>query len=109
MCCYFNFVLCLCVHFYFLYIGEYNILLFLRLDSESDSAQTGALGSHGSSALSQRSSAMLLSLTDTVKEISPVPHWNAPEHIFPDKVQKDVELSLEALTEYYERVDIKES
>lgn len=33
--------------------GEYNILLFLHLDSDSESAQTGALGSHGSSARSQ--------------------------------------------------------
>lgn len=37
-----------CVYF-FPPQGEYNIRLFLRLDSESESAQTGALGSHGSS------------------------------------------------------------
>lgn len=43
---------CVCVYF-FPPQGEYNILLFLRLDSESESAPTGAGGSHGSSALSQ--------------------------------------------------------
>lgn len=45
-----------CVYVFFPPQGEYNILLFLCLDSESESAQTGALGSHGSCAPSQATS-----------------------------------------------------
>lgn len=39
----------------------------------------------------------------TVELISSVLHRNAPEHIFPDAAQKDVELSPEASREDYER------
>lgn len=44
-----------------------------------------------------------LHLTVEEKKNTCLPHWNAPEHIFPGKVQKDVELSPEALTEHCER------
>lgn len=37
-----------------------------------------------------------------VKQISSSPYRNAAEHIFPGKVQEDVELSPEALMEPYE-------
>lgn len=35
-------------------------------------------------------------LPDCAVNITCLPDWYAPEHIFPDKVQKDVELSPEA-------------